>query len=278
MNMRRFLLGLAMAMAWALPSPAPAQVPDGTRIMTLAHAMNGGSDGVARVTFVTLAPNRAPEETRYAMAWKRYPAGSRYASKVLFFPELPATLKGSAYMGWLAPAGSGRADDEWLYLPELRQVRQLTHGEHEHAPEDPFARSVLKEADMTPRPPELDRHTLLRTERADGAIHFVVESVPRAPDPAFPYSRRLTWVHPLDNLPETVECYGPDGELVKRIEFHWRRVGDTWAWERVKAVDTATGTSTELTMRDAAIDTGLDDGVFTQRTMTQGPGRLFKTP
>ncbi len=247
------------------------------QIMERAAAHSGGDDGVARVTFQVHSPGQEDATIRYAMAWKHFPVGHKYSAKVLFFPEAPASLKGKAYMGFIAPAGSELPDEEWMYIPELRQIRKMTHKQHHHhhGPEDLFSRSLLNKSDMAPRLPQSDRHTLLRTEQNNGDARYVIASTPKTINPAYPYARVVTWVSVDHYLPVESEYFDADGKLVKRVSRTWTQVNDTWMWERVTAEDQQGSARTVLTQTDIRVNTGLKDRAFSQRAMKQGPGRLF---
>ena len=256
------------AVLLALLSAAPARADSlltGPEIMARSQAATGGDDGRAVVRFIFRQAGRKDRELRYRMVWKHFGTGARYTSKVLFFAEFPHTIKGTAYMGFLRPEGQG-ADDEWIYIPELRKVRKLTprHNHSSEDAEDLFAHSVLARHDLARADPAAMAHTLLRVERKPGK-QYVVESN----GGHSPYARTLTWVS-RDFLPTRVEAYDADGNLIKTITYTWTTNGGEWVWEKVVGVRADGSAETELTMSDVRINPGLKERGFSERSMQAG--------
>ncbi len=265
---------LAVAVIMPLGFGLAADPLSGPAIMAGVATHTGGDDGASRVSFKVHTAGQEDATLRYAMVWKRYRSGP-FGSKVLFFPEAPVSLKGKAYMGFIARHDSGRHDEEWMYIPELLSVRKLTHKEHHHGPEDLFSRSVLTEGDMAPRAPERDRHRLLGTEQHNGMTLYRVESIPRHADPAYPYARIIHRIRADHHLPVSTDYLDGDGNLLKRVTTEWQQVNGVWVWQRLTATHPATGATTTLIQTDIKVNTGIKDRLFSQRTMKKGPGRLF---
>jgi len=265
----------AACLLW--PTAALAGELAGTEIAARAFAVNEGRDGAQRLTYTIKVRDRPDTVLRFAMLWKRYPVGGRFQTKVLMFPEFPPSMKGVAYLGHITWMGGGRADDEWIYLPDLRAVRRLSHKRHSHhdSGDDPFIHSELKHGDLTPRPPELDWHTLIGTDTIGGIGHYVLESTPKVADPRFPYARTVRWITRDGFLPVRVDFHsGPSA--VKQVEITWRRVGAGWGWEKVTAFNRVTGNETVLSVEHAWVDRDLPESTFGERAMRAGPGRYFK--
>ena len=269
---------LMMATLITLPLVADmagaAEPLSGKAIMARAAAHTGGKEGVARVYFKVMTPGQEDATLRYAMIWKRYETGP-FGSKVMFFPEAPASLKGKAYMGFIARHGSGKRDEEWMYIPELLAVRKLTHKMHHHGPEDLFSRSVVSEAELSPRSPELDSHRLLETKQANGLTLYSVESTPKASDPEYPYARVITQIRADHYLPVSSTYLDGDGNVIKQVTTDWQQVNDVWVWKKLTATDIQTGAVTTVTQTDIKVNTGIKDRLFSERTIKKGPGRLF---
>lgn len=275
----RGVLALALFLLTASTAPARAgEPPSGADIAARAFAVHGGDDGAARLTFVFTGPGQAERRLGYDMLWKRYGDGP-FDTKVVLFQEVPATHKGMAYMGWFARPGAGREDEEWIYLPDLRAVRKMVHKgghehHHEHADEEEFEPSLLTRAHLEPLPPELGEHRLLRTEPMAGKEAYVVESVPRKDGPERPFTRAVRWIAQDTFLTLHAEYYQGEGDPVTRVDYDWKRMGGEWVWRKVTATRDD-GARTVLEVEHTGLNTGLDDSVFSERTLGGGPRRFF---
>ena len=194
---------------------------------------------------------------------------------MIFFNEFPPGDNGKSYMIWV---NENTQDDEWMYLPELRMVRKVTHDEshHHNDKEDDFARSVLTQVNLVPREPDLDDHILLKDEDLNGHSDYVVESTPKQDSKNFPYQKTRRWISKDNFLPERIDYYGKDGELEKRQTIKWKRIGEAWVWEQVVGVDLVTNDRTVLDITDVRLNTGLKDEIFSARSMRLGKDSITR--
>src|SRR5262245_59794618 len=70
---------------------------------------------------LTITDHRGSERVRALELYERKYPGDEQKSIVFF--QTPAEVKGTAF---LAFTHKGRSADQWLYLPELKRVRQIT--------------------------------------------------------------------------------------------------------------------------------------------------------
>lgn len=269
------LFALALAAAAAAASPES----DAARIMQRAFEVSGGDDAVSRLRFRFEYDGGKTAALSVLMAFKRYPAGTEMASRVIMFNESPPDRKDVAYLGWFFRPEQRRGAEQWLYLPELRQTRKLTRRARDRAgaaldikrrPDgDEFAVSEIDEEELAPRDPSLDRHTLRGEETLDGRPVYVVESVPREAASSS-YGKFVTWIARDGSLPLRVDYYNRRQDRVKTLTFDWTRVGTAWVWERVTAVNPVNGNRTVLEQTDVRVDLGLPDELFTRRMLDLG--------
>lgn len=267
------LVGLATA------GPAAAAALNADRIATQAARVTGGRDAVAKLTFTLQPPGQSERKLVYDMAWKHYRDGD-VRLKTIFFTDFPPDNRGEAYMGWFYRPAAHKEDDEWMYLPALRSLRKLGHirspDEKEH---DEFSKSVLQDTELMPRDPGQDTHTLLRSEPLDGHDCFVVEYVPHKPAAGMQmdmgdmdmsdYSKTVHWIDSKTFVTRRIDYYA-GGAAVKRLLIAWRQLGDAWVWDKVEGTDLKTHNRTTLQVSDLRIDLGLQDRVFSKRTMRLG--------
>jgi hypothetical protein len=259
---------------WSISLHAAA-APTAAEIVQKAAEIEGGDDSISRLNFTFKGPDGAEKKLVYTMAWKDFAGRDDVDYKVIFFNEYPPDDKGKSFMMW---AYGHKKADEWMYLPELRMVRKVTHSAHHghHDEEDDFAHSVLTQVDLVPRAPGLDTHTLLEDEEVDGHADFVVESVPKKSSTDYPYRKTRRWITQDDFLPERIDYYGPSGALIKREIIKWKKMGKAWVWQRVVGEDLVTQARTVLDISDIKLNSGLSDEVFSARTMRLGKDSIVQ--
>ena len=200
--------------------------------------------------------------------WKRYTEGD-YQAKILLFHEYPPESRGTAFMVWTPTAESGLESQQWIYIPILRKVNKLPGQMEEN-----IQGSDLRASDMDPRWVELDHHTLLREENIGTEKYYVVESVPKQIDKAYPYSKVIRWISASNSLIDKIDYYDKDGKLLKKQTISWKQIKDAWVWQKVVIANVQTGSQTTLNLTDIQVDQGLKESLFTERMMQQGASAL----
>lgn len=256
------------------------------QIMQKTYQLDRGKDAVARLKFTLQQAGQEDKNIILAMAWKNFinekGVNSELDSKLLMFNEFPPDKKDIGFLGWIYRPVLGKQDDMWLYLPELRSVRRMSHlhgpHSHHHEPQkntELFASSLLQRDELTQRPPELDLHTLLGRETLAGQTVYVIESRPREAS-SWKYSKSVSWITELDFLPLQVDYYSVSHHqhTSKRVTLQWQLLDGVWLWRSVEAVDEQSGQRTLLEQTDIKVNIGLADRLFTERGLRQGASRL----
>lgn len=277
---KRFLVLLpALTLAVAVTAQGAGLSAD--EIVKKSHDVYGGDDAVATLNFKFHQTGEAERKLTYRMAWKKYDQG-KFVRKVIFFTEFPPGKRGQAYMAWFYNPSLHKDDDEWIYLPDLREVRKVVHDDKDKEKEqDEFSkRSVLQDADLMPRSPGADKHRLLRTEKIDGKDYYVIENVPADAMPGmpgmggmdmdYPYGKTITWIDSGNFLVTRVDYYERGGALVKREKIDWKKMGKAWVWREVTATDMKNRNETVLDVSDVRVNLDMSDNVFSERTMRLG--------
>ena len=274
-NRKKFVIITRMVVCYAvwtvfLTHNARAEEPSADSIMQKSYAVYSGDDSLSRITFTFQEEGFAEKKLVYTMVWKRFYQGE-YESKVMMFREFPPDAKGVSYMGFFYKPDPSRNDDEWMYLPELRMVRKLSHSGPKHAKQEEFAPSELRQYDLMPRYPGYDANQLLGTEKLGDVDCYVIQSTPKPNGAeAYPYSKVVKWISKDNFLPLRVEYYNEDGKLQKQQVTQWKKIGNAWVWEEVRGINTITGNKTTLTVSDVRINVGLTDESFSKRAMQLG--------
>ena len=248
----------------------PAKELSADVIMQKSYAVYSGDDSLSRITFSFQEKDVPEKKLVYTMAWKRFTEGE-YESKVMMFREFPPDAKGVSYMGFFYTPKPSRNDEEWVYLPELRMVRKLSHTGPKHAKQEEFAPSELRQYDLMPRHPEYDTQQLIGSEKVGNVDCYVIQSIPKPnAEEAYPYSKVVKWISKDNFLPLRVDYYNEHGKLTKQQMTKWKKIGKAWVWEEVKGGNTFTGNQTTLTVSDIQINVGLTDESFSKRAMQLG--------
>jgi len=257
---------------------------DATNIMRESDAIKRVDDEIARLTFHFIAADETDKQVIYTMVWKNMSGKQGYDNKAMFFTESPLDRKGVAYLGWLRDKDSDEADDEWIYLPELRMTRRLVpHKQGHKQNDDEFGRSLLDRYNLDPRPSRLDEHRLVGEKTYDGQPHYLISSTPRhgqgLQDPAdqgdaATVARRLNWVNKNTLRISRIQSFDADDRELLDIKFHWIEIDGYWLWQRVEATDPATREQTVLEISDIKINNRLNDRAFSKRNLEQGVSRF----
>lgn len=265
------MLGAAF---WSSPSIASADLSAG-EVMAKAYVVSGGDDSVSRLTFTFHKADGKEKKLVYTMAWKKYGPQDEIRDKVIFFSEYPPDDNGKSYMIWVA-ADRRKQDDEWMYLPELRMVRKVTHdlSRRHDDKQDDFSHSLLTQVNLMPRDPDLDTHILLQDDQWDGHADYVVESVPKQANKTYPYAKTRRWISKDNFLTERIDYYNESGEVEMRQTTRWKKIGNAWVWEQVAGENPPSSERTVLDISDIRINNHLRDEVFSKRTMRLGKDSL----
>jgi len=205
----------------------------------------------------------------YRRYWKLIGGKNKIEDKMVLFTEFPPDAKGTAFMRWGYVAGSAKNADQWLYLPSLASTRRVSVRD----PGDSFLGSDLTYQDISPRLLAQDEHVLLREESKGGVDYYVVESLPKEDKPL--YGKIVAWYEKshdwADCNKRRIEHFDDRGNLIKAQALKWQKVGGkAWLWEEVVVNNLKTGHSSVFTVSDPAINVGLKDRIFTERTLKRG--------
>ncbi len=254
------ILGLSMI----IPSAGYSELT-ADQIVEKSEDVYPGMDQQSKLTFTIREPDGGERKVVLRRYWKNYPTDPNVDSKVLVFHEYPPDTTGTSFMVWTYKTSKHKPEDLWIYLPILRKVQKLP----EH-PDEIFSGSNLKPADMIPRDISLDKHNLLREETIENQQYYVIESTPKESNRNYNYSKVVKWINKDNFLKERLDYYSTDGTLQKTQLITWKQVKTAYVWEKVVITNAKTGVQTMLSISDVEIDTGLNDKIFSERTMNTG--------
>jgi outer membrane lipoprotein-sorting protein len=212
---------------------------------------------------LTIVDKRGGERVREIDLFDRREPGDEQKS-ILFFLA-PAEVKGT---GFLSFTHKGRAADQWLYLPELQRVRQITARTRNES----FMGTDLSYHDldllqeMTSWTEADARSSLRDDESIDGTPCRVIELAPQRDD--IGYKKIVLWLGRDDLVPRQLDLYEDGANPKKRI--HQSAVGEEDKIPVSHHVEVATpdaGSHTVIEVSDVQFNKKIDPDFFSQREL-----------
>ena len=268
--MRRMRLAGALALVAALAGAGAAGAAETARqILDRRKALDDGArhwDDRHQRLKMRIVDGRGGERVREREVYERREPGDE--GKTTLFFLAPAEVKGTAF---LAFTHKGRSADQWLYLPELKRVRQITA----RARSESFVGTDLSYHDLDliqelgSWSEEDARSKLGGEETVDGVACHVVELTPQRED--IGYKRIVMWLGRDDLVPRRLEFFEDGSEPKRRIEqADVRAVGAIPVPHRIEAATPAAGSKTLIDISDVQFNQHLEDDLFTQRALERG--------
>ncbi len=251
---------LALLCAFGFSQGFYAQTPTADQIMQQVETRFQGNDFQAQVTLTTTnATGQTQTLTVDLKAFLYDKDHTKY--KILLKVLQPEDSKGLSFLAWerVYP----QANDQWLFLPELGQVKKL---DPENARNSLFG-SVFNFEDVTGRPAAADNHTLLRTETVNGRNAWVIESTPKDPS-TVEFSRRVVWIDQESLIILKEELYDHQGALLRTGELLKQdKIDDIWTMLRAHVKDVQTGDESTFEFSNVKHNVGLDESLFDSQNL-----------
>jgi hypothetical protein len=265
---QRFLPVLLACAALAAAARAEEAAPDARAIVERVNARDDGAV-LSRRLVMELIDADGTTRTRTLRSFRRNLGAERRAA--LFFEDPPA-VKGTAFLSW-DYADPARADDQWLYLPELRKTRRIALAERGRA----FLGTDLSFEDMKKETKvEIDeyRWELGGDDAIDERRCLWVEGV--AVDERVAretgYGRLRMCVDAELAMPLRVEYWGPDGRALKTVRLRdLEPVDGIWFARRVEAENLRTGHRTVLRFEQIDLAAEVPEDLLTEGALRRGP-------
>jgi len=221
--------------------------------------MYGHQDQQAKLTFRMVDSDGTESKAELELYWKNYAGQEGINSKTLMVSESPIKERGKKFLVW-EYVEEGKAD-QWIYLPELRQVRRVQPQRHHHEGE---LESELVIEDVRQRRIEKDIHRLLPERDVNGEACDVVETQIQGDSL---YRKTIKSLSKKDGTLRKVEYFSDAGALIKTQSIVWEQVGGAWVWKSSETLNAQTGRKTHLEFSDTQVDIGLEDDQFSERAL-----------
>ena len=263
------LSGLLVAVG-VLLLPIAGRAESAREILDQAKAVNDAREpkDTSQKTKMTLIDSRGGERVRdLEIQNKSY--GHRTRKAITFFLT-PPEVRGVGFLAWAYP---DKDDDQWLYLPELKRVRQISGSSRKQSFQgSDFSYDDLQLFDDVRDWTETDATSkLLREgEVVDGVPCAVIELLPQGKE--YDYGKLIVWLDRKDATFRKVELYDKkDGALVKTLTLSkYETIDKVPTPHSIEMVNAKKGTKTRMDNSEIRYNRGLPDDNFTERALERG--------
>jgi len=252
----------------SLTGNAAAQaLADADEIVARANLASyyAGQDGRSEVRMIIRDAQGREQRRQFNVLRRDVEEGGDQEFLVVF--SQPSDVRNTAY---LVRKHAGADDDRWLYLPGLDLVRRVSAGDKRTS----FVGAHYFYEDVSGRGPDEDTHALLETTDE----YYVLEHTPKD-TAAVEFASYRTWIDRENFLPMRIEYRNASGEVYRRVEV--LRVEDIEGYPTVtqsRVTDIAAGGQTDMQFRYIDYDLGLEESVFTERSLRNPPRQWLERP
>lgn len=266
--LRRYAVGMA-----ALTVLAAADTVRGDearalldRVKQLNQTTRKWTDRVQRLQLAVVSRRGDEARRDLEVFTKRY--GDDASRSIMFF-HAPPQVEGIGFLQWTSPS---EPDRQWLYLPALKRVRQISGG----ARTESFAGTDFSYEDLAIMQDVLDwgqdraATRVVGEETVDGHVSDIIELSP-TPAADVSYGKIRLWLSRDEQVVRKYELVDADGQLVKTLVLSdIRQEGAIPAARHLEIRNERSGSHTTVDLTALRYDTGLDDDFFTQRRLEKG--------
>jgi outer membrane lipoprotein-sorting protein len=211
---------------------------------------------------MTLRDPKGNVRVREMEAWSKTDEKTGETKLLLKFLK-PADIRGTAF---LIHEHKNRDDDMWFYLPALRRVKRLAASGKSGS----FMGSDFSNYDIGGGEFEDWNYRLLREEKIDGELCWVIEATPKGPDveKKSGYSKQLKWVSQRTYIVLRTDHYDRTGALFKRTTVDSvSNIEGIWFEKVMRSRNLDSGHETVIEFKDVEVNRGLGDDIFTVRSL-----------
>ncbi len=258
----RYATPLVLLAIVSLPWPSSGQNLAETEIVTRSQEAFHAAGDDMRARLMMRLINKGGRERLREMTMLRTDLADGDRKYFIYFHR-PGDVRDMTFMVWTY---RGRDDDRWLFVPAVKMVRRLAADDSRSS----FVGSDFTYEDVSGRDVDADTHTLTGEEACDTGTCHVIESAPVG-DTA-EYGRKVSWIDTVSFLPVKEEYYDRRGELARVYTADEIRDVDGYPTAvRRTMTNVKKDHRTEVVFDDVAYDTGLDEGLFAERSLRRPP-------
>lgn len=172
----------------------------------------------------------------------------------------PADIRNVGLLTW--SEGSGKSDDQWLYLEASKQTRRIVGSAKKNA----FMGTDIAYEDLRPEDLSAHSYTLVGEQVVSGEKTWKIEAVPAtaAEQRESGYAKRVMWIR-QDNYMTVMTSFRDrrDREIKRANYSAMKRIsGNMWRADRTFVKTIRTGTSTFMQVDDRRINEAISSQDF----------------
>jgi hypothetical protein len=224
-----------------------------------------GDDGRSEVRMIITDAQGREQRRQFTVLRRNVEVGGDQDFLVVF--SQPSDVRNTAY---LVRKHAGADDDRWLYLPGLDLVRRVSSGDKRTS----FVGAHYFYEDVSGRGPDEDTHELLETTETS----YLLRHTPKDPS-TVEFASYQTSIDRETFLPMNIDYTNASGDVYRRVEV--LQVEDIEGYPTVtlsQVTDITGGGQTDMQFRYIDYDLGLDDSVFTERSLRNPPRQWLQRP
>lgn len=189
-------------------------------------------------------------------------SGKNDDDKSLVVFNKPMDIKGTAL---LTHSFSDKANDQWLYLPDLRRAKRIVSKDRNQS----FMGSEFTYDDMSFNDIKKFDYKFLRKEKCGSSECFVVEQTPRDKDHT--YSKILVWYDTEAYRALKSHFFDKTGQLFKEMEKkgYKKYLNKVWFASEMTMSNVLTKNSTLIKFEEFKFNVGLNEKEFTPEQLSR---------
>jgi outer membrane lipoprotein-sorting protein len=228
-------------------------VEDGRALAQKVYDRDTGKNSYAKIEMVLSSKQSGERMRTLVLAMKDY---GKLSKRYIRFTE-PAAIKDTAFLAW---ENEDRADDQFLYLPELGRERRIVSSQKDRS----FVNSDFTYEDLEKRKVDKDTHNILRSERYEKYDCWVLESIPKAESDS-QYGKIVSWIAQDILIPVKVEYYDKQQKMIKRfVVKRLENIDGIWTAMETEMHDLSKDHRTRMRVLEIRYNRGVSDRVFTE--------------
>ena len=241
------------------PKVAAAKPPSALQLMNQVENRNQGKDMISVTNLEILPKHGVKRLRRFVVMRKEYPS----VTKLVTFFQVPEDVRNSAFLVFDRKHG---ADQRWIYLPAIGQVRQVAARDSRGS----FFGSDFVYEDLTNRDPDQDSHKLVGTQKVGTWDCWVVDSTPKDGS-HLDFARYRTWVWKTEPMIIRQEYYDRTGKPIRRGQLKsMKKIQGIWTPLQLVVFNLRTGSQSRLEASNVHYNTGVTDERFVESQLSRG--------
>jgi hypothetical protein len=228
-------------------------------------AYYSGKDGRSDARMM-IVDNQGRKQVRQFTILRRDISDNGDQQMMVFFSR-PSDVKGTVFRVE-KHVDVGVDDDRWLYLPALELVKRISAGDKRTS----FVGSHFFYEDVSGRAILEDAFEL----QSENEESYLLKGTPKRPD-TVEFGYYIVTINKQTKLPTLLDFFKNNNENYRRVEAVLIDTIDGKPTViRSKVSDLLTGAYTLMEFRNIRYDLGLDDDVFTERSLRNPPQQWLK--